>query len=169
MTVMRMRLYSNTFSDVGDNDDGDDVGWWWCQWAVGSTRQCSQLSWSKSKTIWTFSKLLLLLIRCEFLAIFFELWTCLNYFSSSLVYLFCNLQSTSTVTAIDVKILKYFKNIWKFLSKISVWICWNSSRACLCLPLLQFCSLCLDTHRRPQILHNHYKLNTIITKRMLYM
>ena len=27
MTVMRMRLYSNAFSDVGDNDDGDDVGW----------------------------------------------------------------------------------------------------------------------------------------------
>ena len=90
------------------------------------------------------------------------LWTCWNYFSSSLVYLFCNLQSASTVTAIDVKILKYFKNIWKFLSKISVWICWksySSSEACLCLPLLQFCSLCLDTHRRPQILHNHYKLN----------
>ena len=100
-------------------------------------------------------------MRCEFLAIFLNsglVGTTSPPRSS--VYLFCNLQSASTVPAIDVKILKYFKNIWKFLSKISVWICWNSySSSQACLPLLQFCSLCLDTHRRPQILHNHCKLN----------
>ena len=106
-------------------------------------------------------------MRCEFLAIFLNsglVGTTSPPRSS--VYLFCNLQSASTVQAIDVKILKYFKKIWKFVSKISVWICWNSySSSQACLPLLQFCSLCLDTHRRPQILHNHCKLNTTIRKR----